>query len=151
MSRHLAGLAKDAVIAGDPRDLMCVPATARRGVVISTQLAPSYEAEYFRTGRARMFAMLRAYYGQSTAAIAELATRYGATDLWVRRDAIRKELRGDGARWRAGQLPYGRFVRDLVRGGEPAALRLPPRCRRLSAARSRSTTSPASPRVQRCD
>ena len=28
---------------------MCVPATARRAVVISTQLAPSYEADYFRT------------------------------------------------------------------------------------------------------
>ena len=131
VSRYLAGLPKDAVVAGDPRDLMCLPATTRRAVVISTQLAPSYEADYFRTGRARMFAMLRAYYGPSRDAIAVLATRYGATDLWVRRDAVRKELAGDGMRWRGSQLPYGQFVRRLVRAGPPAVLALPAACRRF--------------------
>ena len=131
VSRYLAGLPKDAVVAGDPRDLMCVPATARRAVVISTQLAPSYEADYFRTGRARMFAMLRAYYGSSPGAIADLASRYGATHLWVRRDAILREIAGDGVRWRGRQLPYGRYVRALVRGGQPAVLRLPSACRRF--------------------
>jgi hypothetical protein len=131
VGRYLAGLPKDAVIAGDPRDLMCVPATSRRAVVISTQLAPSYEADYFRTGRARMFAMLRAYYGPSRKAISELATRYGATELWVRRDAVRRELSGGGLRWRGDQLPYGRYVRSLVRQGTPAVLSLPAACRRF--------------------
>jgi len=116
------------VIAGDPSDLKCLPATARRAVVISTQLAPSYEADYFFMGRARMFAALRAYYGPSAGAIADLGTRYGATHLWVRRDALRQELAGDGLRWRSGKLPYGRFVRDLVSAGEPAVLRLPGAC-----------------------
>jgi hypothetical protein len=131
VDRYLASLPKDAVIAGDPRDLMCVPATARRAVVISTQLAPAYEAGYFRQGRARMFADLRAYYGPSAAALADLRTRYGATDLLVRADAVRRELGPRGARWRAAQLPYGRYVRGLVRGGEPAVLNLPGACRRL--------------------
>jgi len=131
VSRYLAGLPKDAVVAGDPRDLMCVPATARRAVVISTQLAPSYEADYFRTGRARMFAMLRAYYGSSPGAIADLASRYGATHLWVRRDAIEREAAGDGVRWRGAALPYGRYVRGLLRNGEPAVLHLPSACRRF--------------------
>jgi hypothetical protein len=96
-------------------------------VVISTQLAPAYEVDYFRHGRARMFADLRAYYGPSPAAIAGLR-RYGATHLWVRRDAIAKEAAGRG-RWRAGKLPYGRFVRELLQSGPPATLHLPPSCR----------------------
>ncbi len=126
----LKRLPKDAIIAGDPRDLMCVPATARRPVVISTQLAPAYEADYFRRGRERMFATLRAYYGNSSAAIADLGTRYGADYLWVRRDAVEREQAGGGVRWRSGELPYGRYVRRLLDGGEPAVLRLPVACRR---------------------
>jgi hypothetical protein len=127
--RYLGTLPKDAVIAGDPIDMKCLPATARRPVVISTQLAPSYEAEYFRKGRAREFAALRAYYGPSPDAIAELNARYGATHLWVRRAAVRNELTEKGTRWRPGQLPYGRYVRQLVRGGEPAVLHLAAACR----------------------
>jgi hypothetical protein len=123
-------LPKDAIIAGDPRDLMCVVATARRPVVISTQLAPAYEADYFRRGRERMFATLRAYYGHSSAAIADLGTRYGADYLWVRRDAVERELDGGGVRWKGGEQPYGHYVRQLLRAGEPAVLNLPVACRR---------------------
>ena len=128
----LGTLPKDAVIAGDPLDLKCLPGTARRAVVISSQLAPAYERDYFLAGRAREFAMLRAYYGPSADGIAELAARYGATHLWVRRGAVRRELAPEGARWRAAQLPYGRYVRELLRGGEPAVLRLPAACRRYA-------------------
>lgn len=127
---YLASLPKDAVIAGDPNDLKCLPATTRRAVVISTQLAPSYEAAYFRRSRARMFAMLRAYYGPSTSAIADLRTRYGATDLWIRRSAIEAEMAPQGNRWPGRRLPYGRLVRQLVRMGEPATLHLPVSCSR---------------------
>ncbi len=67
-------LPKDAIIAGDPRDLMCVVATARRPVVISTQLAPAYEADYFRRSRERMFATLR---GPTTAVRARRSTTWG--------------------------------------------------------------------------
>jgi hypothetical protein len=121
---YLNSLPKDAVIAGDPRDLMCVPVSAERAVVTSAKLAPSYEAAAFRDGRARMFADLRAVYGTSPDAITELSTRYGATHLWIRRDAVPR-----GARWRLRQLPYGRYVHDLLREGEPASLRLPAACR----------------------
>jgi hypothetical protein len=129
VTHYLASLPKDAIIAGDPRDLMCVPATAKRAVVISNQLAPAYEVDYFKQGRERMFDDLRAYYGPSVDAIDELRRRYGATHIWVRRDAIAKELAGDGARWRGRELPYGRFVRDLIRDGRPATLSLPAACR----------------------
>jgi len=130
VTEYLSALPKDAVIAGDPDDLKCLPVTARRAVVISTQLAPSYEVGYFRRGRARMFAMLRAYYGPSTEAISALGERYGATHLWVRRDAVRRELTGDGVRWRRGRLPYGRLVGQLAAIADPAVLRLPEACRR---------------------
>ena len=122
-TQFIRTLPKDAVIAGDPADLKCLPATARRAVVFSTQLAPAYEADYFHQGRERMFAMLRAYYGPSASAIADLRTRYGATHLWVRRGTA------DGRRWRPRSQPYGSFVKRLVRSGEPAVLHLPERCR----------------------
>jgi hypothetical protein len=130
VTTFLASLPKDAVIAGDPSDLKCLPATARRAVVISTQLAPAYEVDYFFEGRKRMFAMLRAQYGPDAAAIPALRARYGATHLWVRRDAVRREMESGGVRWRERRLPYGAFVRRLLRGGEPAVLRLPESCRR---------------------
>ena len=127
---YLGSVPKDAVIAGDPFDLRCLPVTARRAVVTSTQLAPSYETVYFHHGRERMFAMLRALYGPSLSALADLRTRYGATHLWVRSALIRRELAGRGLRWRRGRLPYGAYVRALVATGEtPAVLRLGSRCR----------------------
>ena len=126
-TRYLSTLPKDAVIAGDPAELMCIPATTHRGVVISTQLAPAYEADYFRHGRARMFNDLKAYYGPSVAAIADLR-RYRATHLLVRRDAVAREIAGRG-RWQAGKLPYGRYVRQLLKAGPPAVLGLPAACR----------------------
>ena len=143
---YLGSVPKNAVIAGDPFDLRCLPVTARRAVVTSTQLAPSYEAVYFRHGRERMFALLRALYGPSLSAVADLRTRYGATHLWVRSAMIRRELAGRGFRWRPRRLPYGRYVR----GSSPRAGR-PPCCASDraagcgSAGSPPSTTSPASP------
>jgi hypothetical protein len=77
-----------------------------------------------------MFAMLRAYYGPSEAAITELGQRYGATHLWVRPDAVRHVVATHGGSWRHGDAPYGRFILKLLRRGEPAVLHLPPACRR---------------------
>jgi hypothetical protein len=122
--RYLQSLPKDAIVAGDPRNLTCVAVSAERAVVISAKLAPSYEAAAFRDGRARMFADLRAVYGPSRNAIIELRRRYGATHLWIRRRAV-----AGGAGWRPRRLPYGRYVHDLLREGEPASLRLPAACR----------------------
>jgi hypothetical protein len=129
-ARYLATLPKDAIVAGDPYDLKCVPFTARRAVVISSQLAPAYEVDYFHHARERLYADLRAYYGPSAAAIVELRQRYGATHLWVRRNAVEQEMsKPRGQRWHPWQDPYGRFVRALLRSGEPAVLRLPAACR----------------------
>jgi hypothetical protein len=129
-ARYLATLPKDAIVAGDPYDLKCVPFTARRAVVISSQLAPAYEVDYFLHARERLYADLRAYYGQSVDAIVDLRRRYGATHLWVRREAVERELRTPrGQRWHPWQDPYGRYVRRLLRAGAPAVLRLPAACR----------------------
>ena len=121
----------DTVIAGDPMDLKCLPATTRRAVVASTQLAPSYETEYFLQGRERMFTTLRAVYGPSPQALGELQDRFGATHLWIRRDAIRKVMRSGGARWRRGNEPYGRFI---PRAGEQGRAGLAAPARRPAAA-----------------
>ena len=129
---YLATLPKDAVIAGDPMDLKCVPVAANRPVVISTQLAFSYERGYFEEGRARMFASLRAYYSGDAAALAGLRTRYGATHLLVNRRAVRREAAGDQPRWPRARQPYGQLVTSQLSAGEPAVLRRAARCRRWS-------------------
>ena len=131
VSRYLAGLPKRAVIAGDPARLACIPLTARRPVVISTKLALSYETEDFLGNRARMFQMIRAYYGPSARPLAQLGDRYGATHLWVQRDAVAAEMaHPKGVIWRGGRRPYSPVVKRLLRAGTPIVLRLPPACRR---------------------
>ena len=127
----MSKLPKDAVLAGDPVDLKCLVATAKRGVVISTQLAPSYEKGYFLRARDRMFSMLHAYYGQDPSAIVRLADRFKATDLWVRRDQIRNVMHHASPRWLGWMRPYGRFVQSEIAKGQPATLSLPERCARF--------------------
>lgn len=134
VTRYLSELPKDAIVAGDPIDMRCLPGTARRAVVISTQLAPSYEREYFLRGRERMFDSLRAYYGASIQAIADLRLRYGATHLWVRERAVRREAGRGGFRWPRQGRPYAGFVAGLLATAEPAVLRLPATCRRFAHA-----------------
>jgi hypothetical protein len=129
-TNYLRTLPKDAVIAGNPRALACLPGTVRRPVVISTQLAPSYEKDYFFMARERMFTMLRAYFGPSTEPLEQLERRYGATHLWVRRNEILAEASGRKVQWKARKEPYGVFVRELLRSGRPAVLDLPANCRR---------------------
>lgn len=127
----ISKLPKNAIIAGDPVDLKCIPGTAKRAVVISNQLAPSYEKGYFLRARNRMFNTLAAYYGQDPKAIVRLADRYKATDLWVRRDTIRKVMDTKIVRWLKWMRPYGRYVRSLLAKGRPATLSLPERCARF--------------------
>jgi hypothetical protein len=123
---------KDAIIAADPIDAKCLPATTKRAVVISTQLAPAYERDYFLMGRRRMFDMLDAMYGADPQKIADLQRKYGATLLWVRRGAIQRQMHHVDPRWRDWQQPYGRYVNDLLRDGhKPASLDLPKRCLRF--------------------
>ena len=123
-----AALPKDAVIAGDPGDLKCLPATAKRAVVISTQLAPAYEVGYFLRGRQRMFADLRAVYGPSRAAI-------GGAARPLRRDgssgSAAGRRRAGGAGRASGRRPYGPFVRACCAQGTPASLALPASCLRF--------------------
>jgi hypothetical protein len=129
-AQFMSTLPKDAIIAGDPYDMKCIPYTARRPVVISTQLAPAYEVDYFHEGRERLFADLRAYYGPDVDALIDLHRRYGATHVWVRREAIRNEMtKPNGDRWHPWQDPYGKYVRQLLSEGEPAVLDLPRECR----------------------
>lgn len=62
-----------------------------------------------------MFATLDAHYGNSTRAIVALHRRYGATHLWVGREAVEAEVASPkGVMWNARNKPYGRLVRRLV-------------------------------------
>jgi hypothetical protein len=119
-------LPKRAIIAGDPKAIDCVPIETDRAVVISRKLYQPFDYTYLQYVRPRMEDMLRAYYGPSRRAIADLGTRYGATDLVVDRTLLN-----------AGQ-PYLRFTKmdpfaTVVRQAEAppsrrAALHLPRSC-----------------------
>jgi hypothetical protein len=79
----LSSLPPDAVIAGDPYRMDCIPITTRHAVVISQKLYQPLAEPYFRTIRPRMFDTVRAYWGPSTDALATLRTRYDARYLVV--------------------------------------------------------------------
>jgi hypothetical protein len=122
----LRTLPKQAIIAGDPREIDCVPIEAERGVVISRKLYQPFDYTFLNLVRPRMTDMLRAYYGPSRRAIAELRTRYGATDLVIDRSLL------------TAQRPYLRYTAmapfaGVVHDVEPApshraALHLPRSC-----------------------
>jgi FtsH-binding integral membrane protein len=123
---YLRTLPKRAIIAGDPKAIDCVPIETDRAVVISRKLYQPFDYTYLKYVRPRMEDMLRAYYGSSRRAIADLGTRYGATDLVIDRTLLN-----------AGQ-PYLRFTKmdpfaTVVRQAEAppsrrAALHLPRSC-----------------------
>jgi putative Ca2+/H+ antiporter (TMEM165/GDT1 family) len=119
---YLRTVPLDAVIAGDPLDLDCVPIAARRPVVISRKLYQPWEVDYFEMIRDRMFHIVRAYYGESLTALVELRTRFGADYLLVRQP-LRTRPWGRMA-------PFTNEFRRLRRSVPvPAVLRLPDRCR----------------------
>jgi hypothetical protein len=123
---YLRTLPKRAIIAGDPKAIDCVPIEAERGVVISRKLYQPFDYTFLKFVRPRMADMLRAYYGRSRSAIADLGTRYGATDLVIDRKVL------------TSKRPYLRFTsmapfRSVVRRALPppsdrAALHLPRSC-----------------------
>ena len=123
---YLRTLPKRAIIAGDPKAIDCVPIEAERGVVISRKLYQPFDYTFLKFVRPRMADMLRAYYGPSRSAIADLGTRYGATDLVVDRKLLtskRPFLRF------TSMAPFAAVVRrDLPPPSERAALHLPRSC-----------------------
>jgi hypothetical protein len=122
----LRTLPKQAIIAGDPRAIDCVPIEAERGVVISRKLYQPFDYTFLKLVRPRMTDMLRAYYGPSRRAIADLGTRYGATDLVIDRrllTAQRPDLRY------TAMAPFARVVHDVAPApSHRAALHLPRSC-----------------------
>jgi hypothetical protein len=122
----LRTLPKRAIIAGDPKAIDCVPIESERGVVISRKLYQPFDYTFLKIIRPRMTDMLQAYYGPSRRAIADLGTRYGATDLVINRKLL------------TATRPYQRFTKMAPFGGvvqraapavsDRAALHLPRSC-----------------------
>ena len=123
---YLRTLPKRAIIAGDPKAIDCVPIEAERGVVISRKLYQPFDYTFLKIVRPRMANMLRAYYGSSRSAIADLGTRYGATDLVVDRKLL--TLKRPFLRF-TSMAPFAAVVRrDLPPPSQRAALHLPRSC-----------------------
>jgi hypothetical protein len=123
---YLRTLPKQAIIAGDPKAIDCVPIEAERGVVISRKLYQPFDYTFLKIVRPRMANMLRAYYGSSRSAIADLGTRYGATDLVVDRKLL--TLKRPFLRF-TSMAPFAAVVRrDLSPPSQRAALHLPRSC-----------------------
>ena len=118
---YLGTVPKDAIVAGDPRTLSCIPIAARRPVVISRKLYQPWEAGYFADIRERMFATVDAYYGSSVAAVTRLRTRYGADYVVVETPGRRRPP--------SGMAPFTGEIRRLLRSVDtPAVQRLPAEC-----------------------
>ena len=119
--RFLASVPKDAIVAADPFESNCIPIAARRPVVISRKLYQPWALDYFEQIRGRMFRTVDAFYGPSRDEVNELATRYGADYLLVRR-------RGPEPTW-FQMAPFTARVERLRRTvADPAIENLPERC-----------------------
>ena len=115
-----------AIIAGDPKGIDCVPIEAKRGVVISRKLYQPFDYTFLKIVRPRMANMLRAYYGSSRRAIADLGTRYGATDLVIDRKLL--NLKRPFLRF-TKMAPFATVVRQAApKPSQRAALHLPSSC-----------------------
>lgn len=122
---YLQTLPKDAIVAGDPIAINCIPIAAERPVLISQKLYQVYDQNVLHFARPRMLAEIRAYYGNSLRDIVGLRTMYGADVIVVNRDLFTP----------GGGYPYSRmapfkglvgYLRRTVH--DPAVLRLPRRC-----------------------
>jgi hypothetical protein len=126
LQAYLRTLPKDAIIAGDPVKLDCVPVEAQRPVVISRKLYQAVDDAYFHVIRPRMFAMLHAYYGSSVRAIAALHARFGADYLVVQRDVVEARV---APRAYDAMAPFAHLIDGiLAHRTRPAALALPRAC-----------------------
>ncbi|MGH3034625.1 MAG: hypothetical protein ACRDON_08725, partial [Gaiellaceae bacterium] len=121
--RYLGTLPKEAVMAGNPTLLDCVPIVSRRAVVMNEKLFQPWEVDFWQMGRRRMFDSIRAYYGNSVRDIVALRERYGADYLVVERDFF----------WLGawdGLEPFTSLVLELREEvPTPAVRRLPRECR----------------------
>jgi hypothetical protein len=124
--RYIGTLPKSAIIAGDPTTVDCVTIASERPIVISRKLNQGLSQTYLRVARARMFARVEAYYGNSLARLLALRTRFGADYLVVQPGPLR--ARHESARW-AGMAPFTGLVAKLLRTQAPSVvLNLPARC-----------------------
>ena len=126
LQAYLRSLPPNAIIAGDPVELDCVPIESERAVVISRKLYQPVDVNYLKVIRPRMFAMLRAYYGASRHAIANLYARYGADYLVVQRSLLtaRQALPAY-----TNMAPFEKLINALLnKSSTRAALGLPAIC-----------------------
>jgi hypothetical protein len=124
--RYIGSLPKSAIIAGDPTTIGCVTIVSERPVVISRKLNQGLSPSYLRVARARMFAMVEAYYGNSLPRLLALRTRFGADYLVVQPGVLR--ARHPSPRW-SGMAPFTGLVAKLMRTQAPSvALNLPGSC-----------------------
>lgn len=126
LQAYLRSLPTDAIIAGDPVKLDCVPIESLRAVVISRKLYQPVDANYLKVIRPRMFAMLNAYYGASRQAIANLYSHYGADYLVVQRSLLtaRRALPAY-----TNMAPFEKLINTLLtKSSTRAALSLPATC-----------------------
>ncbi len=126
LQAYLRSLPKDAIIAGDPVKLDCVPIESQRAVVISRKLYQPVDANYMKVIRPRMFAMLNAYYGSSQQEIANLYSRYGADYLVVQRSLLTARTALPAY---TNMAPFEKLINTLLtKSSTRAALSLPATC-----------------------
>jgi hypothetical protein len=119
---HLRTIPKDAIVAGNPVVLDCLPIVSKRAVVMNEKLFQVWEVDFWQEGRRRMFDSIEAYYGDSLDSVLELRTKYGADYMVVERRPLLQH-------W-PNTEPFTTEVFRLIETvPEPAVRRLPRECR----------------------
>ena len=128
--RYFETLPKDAIIAGSPIRLDCVPIVSERAVVVNNKLFQVWEKNYWRLSRERMFASIDATFGGDVEDVLALRERYDA-------DYLLAENRLRLAGW-GGDEPFTTEVRRLLDTVDtPAVELLPQECETFSSTRFR--------------
>ena len=126
--RYFETLPKDAIIAGSPIRLDCVPIVSERAVVVNNKLFQVWEKTYWRLSRERMFDSIDATYGGDVEDVLALRERYGA-------DYLLAENRLRLAGWGDDEPFMGEVRRLLETVDTPAVELLPEECETFASRR----------------
>ena len=93
----ISTLPKDALIAGYPKDLDCIPLFSKRSVLINDELNIPFAKNYYEKIKIRLTDLFTAYYSDEETHIKDLCEKYNITHILVNKerfsnDSLNKEM-----------------------------------------------------------
>ncbi len=88
----ISTLPKDALIAGYPKDLDCVPLYSKRSVLINDELNIPFAKNYYEKVKERLTDLFVAYYSDKEEDVKELCSKYNITHILVNKERFSKNF-----------------------------------------------------------